>query len=280
MPLSAKAPPPPGGWQAWAQAVIQHLPGITSMPLTEEEVSCPSMHATHYKPPMQLTMRVSEAHVLLVPLDFEAAEAHSGDARSTLTLYDITPEAGSCGCGVLAQLNGVRPSVLQCLYQVLAFGPEARQQYLQYCRQHMFAGQPTVPTFEDIQRILLGWYDATVAQGSTPAAAVATDGPSAQQASQCQAAEPTPATQSGSGQRLEAGFASDTSNYSLLLLGSSAAPGSYRLEPQLAAVVLAVTAYSRCSPTALLDCVRVIEKQMLSVEAGVKLLRHSSGVSL
>lgn len=199
--------------------------------------------------------------------------------QEVLTLYDITLEAGSCGCGVLTQPKCARPSVLQCLYQVLAFGPEARQQYLQYCRQHMFAGQPTVPTFEDIQRILLGWYDATVAQDSTPGATAAAEVPAAQRASQYQAAEPNPGPQPGPGQPLQAGFAVDTSNYSLLLLGSSAAAGSYRLEPQLAAVVLAVAAYSRCSPTALLDCVRVIEKQLLSVEAGVKLLRHSSGVN-
>lgn len=33
-----KAPGPPGGWQAWAQAALQHLPGITNMPLSEQQV--------------------------------------------------------------------------------------------------------------------------------------------------------------------------------------------------------------------------------------------------
>lgn len=39
VPLVPKAPAPPNGWQAWSQGVIQALPGITSMPLSEEEVS-------------------------------------------------------------------------------------------------------------------------------------------------------------------------------------------------------------------------------------------------
>lgn len=38
LPLVAKAPGPPGGWQHWGQQVLDQLPGISSLPLTEEEV--------------------------------------------------------------------------------------------------------------------------------------------------------------------------------------------------------------------------------------------------
>jgi hypothetical protein len=36
--LVAKAPGPPTCWQAWAQGVLQHLPGLSNMPLSEQEV--------------------------------------------------------------------------------------------------------------------------------------------------------------------------------------------------------------------------------------------------
>lgn len=39
MPTVAKAASPPGGWQVWAQHVIEKLPGMSSLPLTEQEVS-------------------------------------------------------------------------------------------------------------------------------------------------------------------------------------------------------------------------------------------------
>jgi hypothetical protein len=58
------------------------------------------------------------------------------------------------------------------------------------------------------------------------------------------------------------------------MTSTAAASWSYRLEPQLAAVVLVLAAHSRCSPGALLDCVKVVEKQMVSVEAGVKVLQR------
>jgi hypothetical protein len=48
----------------------------------------------------------------------------------------------------------------------------------------------------------------------------------------------------------------------------------YRLDPQLAAVVLVLAAYSRCTPAVLLECARALEKQMVSVEAGVKILKE------
>lgn len=39
-PASGKAAGPPGGWQAWAQAVMQRLPGLSDMLLGEQEVRC------------------------------------------------------------------------------------------------------------------------------------------------------------------------------------------------------------------------------------------------
>lgn len=43
--VMAKAAGPPGGWQAWAQHVLQAMPGISSLPLSEEEVQWPSKWA-------------------------------------------------------------------------------------------------------------------------------------------------------------------------------------------------------------------------------------------
>lgn len=37
-PLEPKAPGPPGGWQAWARGALQRLPGLSNMPLSEQEV--------------------------------------------------------------------------------------------------------------------------------------------------------------------------------------------------------------------------------------------------
>jgi hypothetical protein len=38
VPLVAKAAAPPEGWQAWSQALLSRAPGITNVPLTEQEV--------------------------------------------------------------------------------------------------------------------------------------------------------------------------------------------------------------------------------------------------
>jgi hypothetical protein len=51
------------------------------------------------------------------------------------------------------------------------------------------------------------------------------------------------------------------------------------LDPQLAAVVLVLAAYSRCSPEVLLECARALEKQMVSVEAGVNILKEMEHTS-
>jgi hypothetical protein len=40
LPLLQKAPGPPNGWLAWAQHALQQLPGISSLPLSEQEVRC------------------------------------------------------------------------------------------------------------------------------------------------------------------------------------------------------------------------------------------------
>jgi hypothetical protein len=48
----------------------------------------------------------------------------------------------------------------------------------------------------------------------------------------------------------------------------------YRLEPQLAAVVLVLAAYSRCSPSELMDCVTTLERQLVAVESGVGIIRR------
>jgi hypothetical protein len=38
LPLLQKAPGPPNGWLAWAQHALQQLPGISSLPLSEQQV--------------------------------------------------------------------------------------------------------------------------------------------------------------------------------------------------------------------------------------------------
>lgn len=40
--LVAKATGPPAGWQTWAQEVLQHLHGLSNMPLSEQEVRGPA----------------------------------------------------------------------------------------------------------------------------------------------------------------------------------------------------------------------------------------------
>jgi hypothetical protein len=158
------------------------------------------------------------------------------------------------------------------LLQVLALDPEAQQQYLQFCRHHMFAGNPTVPSMEDVQRLLNGWYEAAAAQDSSSTGVLAADA-EAEQAAQHGTDEQPSAAQSGG--------AAGAATYSLLAHGAPAAGTfrSYLLEPQLAAVVLVLSTHSRCSPGALLDCVRVLEKEMVAVEAGVRVLREMDSVA-
>lgn len=161
--------------------------------------------------------------------------------------------------------------------QVLSLGPDAQQQYLQYCRQYMFAGHPTVPTFDDIRRVLLGWYGATPAQCSTQAQVLSrsqTAGPAGDSARPEHSSLQRVPGAAGPTDAAGAANAAAASSYSLVRTSTAAASWSYRLEPQLAAVVLVLAAHNRCSPGALLDCVKVVEKQMVSVEAGVKVLRR------
>jgi hypothetical protein len=204
-----------------------------------------------------------------------------------------------------------------CLLQVLSLGPDALQQYLTYCRSHMFAGQQCVPSFEDIQRLLMGWFDAATnarreaaerqqqqrqqqqqqqrRAAAAAAAAVGSQPPSvaglstagagaAGLAGHSQGAAAAPATQpqpplqplgaSGGGTALpnnpSAALPPGIATYNLGM--SSKAAAWFRLEPDLAAVVVAVAAYSRVSTDALLECMRMLEKQMVAVEAGVKVL--------
>lgn len=154
---------------------------------------------------------------------------------------------------------------------MLALGPEAQQQYLHFCRHHVFAGNPTVPSMEDVQRLLNGWYEAAATQASASAGALAAD---AEHAIQHGLDEQQP-TAAGSD------AAAGTATYSLLAHGAPAAGTfrSYLLEPQLAAVVLVLSTHSWCSPGALLDCVRVLEKEMVAVEAGVRVLKEMDSVA-
>jgi hypothetical protein len=46
LPLLPKAPGPPNGWLVWAQHALQQLPGISSLPLSEQEVSCCDLAAS------------------------------------------------------------------------------------------------------------------------------------------------------------------------------------------------------------------------------------------
>lgn len=191
-PASSKAAGPPGGWQAWAQGVMQRLPGLSNMLLGEQEV--------------------------------------------------------------------------------LALEPEAQQQYLQFCRHHMFAGNPTVPSMEDVHRLLNGWYEAAATQGSSSTGALAAAEEAKHAAQHSMDEQPSAAGSGG---------AAGAATYSLLAHGAPAAGTfrSYLLEPQLAAVVLVLCTHSRCSPGSLLDCVRVLEKEMVAVEAGVRVLKEMDSVA-
>jgi len=62
-------------------------------------------------------------------------------------------------------------------------------------------------------------------------------------------------------------------NYNLTI-GYKRVPGTSRMEPRLAAVVVTLAAYSHVSPAILMNCVRSIEKQMTSVESAVKAMQH------
>lgn len=136
----------------------------------------------------------------------------------------------------------------------------------------MFTGHPAVPTFEDIQRVLLGWYDATAAADATNATHASTAAQaSGQTAQERTGQQPLPAAASAPPGGTAA--ADSASNYSLTITGS-AATHTHKLEPQLAAVVVVLAAHSRCSPDTLLDCVKALEKQMVSVEAGVRILKQ------
>lgn len=153
-----------------------------------------------------------------------------------------------------------------CL-QALALSPEGRQQYMQFCRRHVFSGQPTVPTFDDIQRLLLGWYESSVLP--TPMTHPPCTAASGEQQPQQQLQPPVPSPDQAQSLLQPA---PGLDSYSLAT--SVAGAGAYRLEPQLASVVLAVAAYSRCGPATLLECVKALEKQMLGVEGGVKILQE------
>lgn len=183
----------------------------------------------------------------------------------------------ACGRPAVAPQSLLTVAVCPVYTQVLALGPEAQQQYLHYCRHHMFAGHPTVPTLDDVQRVLLGWYDATArstaqAAGSSTPAAAEDAGQSQQVHLQGQRQGPSTSPHSDPGDKATGAA---LINYSLT--GYSTLTGTYRLEPQLAAIVLVLAAHSRCSTGVLLDCVRALEKQMVSVEGGVKILERLSG---
>ena len=69
---------------------------------------------------------------------------------------------------------GVRCAVLAT--QVLALDESGVKRYLEYCRTHAFAGQPTLPTLDDLQRLLSGWYEVGAAEREAEHAATAASG--------------------------------------------------------------------------------------------------------
>jgi hypothetical protein len=124
---------------------------------------------------------------------------------------------------------------------------------------------------EDIQRILLGWYDATTPRphDATADGAEASTKDAAQHHYQQQGyGQTSDPTQVPRGEASGAGVADYT------LTGFWGVTGTYRLEAHLAAVVLVLAACSRCSSGVLLDCVRTLEKQVVAVEGGVKILQR------
>jgi hypothetical protein len=176
------------------------------------------------------------------------------------------------------------------LLQVLQLGPSEMRQYIQFCRQYMFAGQPVVPSMEDVQRLFDGWYDAAdltasmqqqqqvlqEQQHQLPAA----DRPRGRLQASQQAAAPqkiTPAEhhQQPGHQPPDIQLQHpNVCNYSLTVLGQNLGSNAARLAPELAAVTFVLAGYARVSAVSLVDCVRRLEKQMLAVESAVKVMEQ------
>jgi len=138
----------------------------------------------------------------------------------------------------------------------------------------MFAGQQVVSTMEDIQRLLAGWFQESSTEVPLPAAAElqkasaipavqdsqpAVAGPSNTGQAQATAAAQTALTTTGCPVAAAARTASASaassdlaSNYNLNI-GYKRVPGTTRMEPHLAAVVVAVAAYSHVSPASTYD---------------------------
>jgi hypothetical protein len=185
------------------------------------------------------------------------------------------------------------------LLQVVALGPAEMQQYIQFCRQYMFAGQPVVTSMEDVQRLLDGWYDAAdvtagmqqqqqqqqqppaaarcnqqapaaAAAGQLSASAASRHGNEEQQQGQQQPAVLHDCATDSAGKAI-------ASNYSLTLPGQGPGGSSARVAPELAAVTLVLAGYARISAVSLVDCVRRLEKQMLAVESALKVMGQMRG---
>jgi hypothetical protein len=164
----------------------------------------------------------------------------------------------------------------------------------------MFAGQPVVSTMEDVQRLLAGWYEESLVEVPLPAApqpqeVIATpasddqDSPlAASGLTNTWRRVPAKTAVAGGGQTTEGsqlaaaagtaaaavtGSIEPAFNYNLTI-GYKRVPGTTRMEPRLAAVVVTLAAYSHVSPAMLMNCVRSIEKQMTSVESAVKAMQH------
>lgn len=141
----------------------------------------------------------------------------------------------------------------------------------------MFAGNPVLHQLEDLQKLLTGWYEAAAGQAAAAAAAQAQPvAPGTQGAGAPSASAQTSNQRPGSRVNSAAGSTAGAAAYTLILQGSAATGTSqmFKLVPQMAAVVLVLSAYSRCTPAVLLDSVKAIEKQMVSVEAGIKVLQQ------
>lgn len=168
--------------------------------------------------------------------------------------------------------------------QALSLEPQALRDYMSFCRHYVFAGQPVVKSLDDVQRLLTGWYEASLTaqwqgqqQQQQGLAAPTGQQPlagSTLPTSDDQQQLPTEPQQAQQQADVQADGSAELSLYIITVWGGPKSAKSVRLEPSLKAVVVAVAAYYRVSHSALVQCVARLEKQMAAIESS---LAHSHG---
>lgn len=124
----------------------------------------------------------------------------------------------------------------------------------------MFNGQPVVNSLDDMHRLLSGWYEAS-------ALSSAADG-------QVQHQQALLAETSGSLPQRNSQPVSllGPAQYAVIATAPDQHISSIMMDPQLRAVITAVSAYYRMGHHALIQCVRRLEQQMAAVESRLSFL--------